>query len=39
MRDEDEADINRVVAYGHAGWDEIEPGNYEFPFALKVNYG
>ncbi|RCH80162.1 hypothetical protein CU098_002657, partial [Rhizopus stolonifer] len=27
--------------YGHAGWDEIEPGTYEFPFALKfpnVNY-
>ncbi|KAG1451051.1 hypothetical protein G6F46_011313 [Rhizopus delemar] len=32
---------NEAPAYGHAGWDEIEPGNYEFPFALKfpnVNY-
>ncbi|KAI9267341.1 hypothetical protein BY458DRAFT_490497 [Sporodiniella umbellata] len=32
---------NDTPAYGHAGWEEIEPGSYEFPFALKfpnVNY-
>ncbi|ORE07031.1 hypothetical protein BCV72DRAFT_227346 [Rhizopus microsporus var. microsporus] len=32
---------SEAPAYGHAGWDEIEPGTYEFPFALKfpnVNY-
>lgn len=34
-------DTESIVAYGHAAWDEIEPGTYEFPFALKfpnVNY-
>jgi hypothetical protein len=25
-----------VLAYSLAGWDELEPGKYEFPFALKV---
>ena len=24
------------LAYSQAGWDELEPGKYEFPFALKV---
>ncbi|KAI8644717.1 hypothetical protein BD408DRAFT_339928 [Parasitella parasitica] len=32
---------NEATAYSQAGWDELEPGKYEFPFALKfpnVNY-
>ncbi|GAN00773.1 hypothetical protein MAM1_0002c00196 [Mucor ambiguus] len=32
---------NDATAYSQAGWDELEPGKYEFPFALKfpnVNY-
>lgn len=24
------------LAYAQAGWDELEAGKYEFPFALKV---
>ncbi|KAI9271092.1 hypothetical protein EDC94DRAFT_597097 [Helicostylum pulchrum] len=32
---------NDATPYSQAGWDELEPGKYEFPFALKfpnVNY-
>ncbi|OBZ84493.1 hypothetical protein A0J61_07455 [Choanephora cucurbitarum] len=32
---------SEATAYSQAGWDELEPGRYEFPFALKfpnVNY-
>ncbi|KAI9478887.1 MAG: hypothetical protein EXX96DRAFT_572585 [Benjaminiella poitrasii] len=32
---------NDSTDYSQAGWDELEPGKYEFPFALKfpnVNY-
>ncbi|KAI8985789.1 hypothetical protein BDB01DRAFT_721116 [Pilobolus umbonatus] len=32
---------NDAIAYSQAGWDELEAGYYEFPFALKfpnVNY-
>lgn len=26
-----------VKAYSQSAWDEIEPGRYEYPFALKVS--
>jgi hypothetical protein len=26
-----------IKAYSQCGWEEVEPGHYEYPFALKVN--
>lgn len=31
--------LHVCVAYSQCGWEDIEPGRHEYPFALKVNNG